>query len=264
MPKVAGVVFDYNGTFVPGYHEIPLGYAVLGKAREERRWGRVLELAVPLHAKCLYLTFAHKMDELGKYFSENVLDGEDAEFVERFSRGFDIHSSGSKWARRGLRLPKLGKKMGTKPIEGAVKYLKKAKERGKKTGIYSHAFQQPIEHNLDRYNLRELFDGIMANPWTVRDGKIDGMDERVPLEDKSKGFREFLGSIGLREDGDGVVYVFDSLTDVSVAEMVEFPAVVPGKRELSELLMKVNRRLWARCTGFPDWEGQEEYTLDND
>ncbi len=268
MKKISGVVLDYNGTFVPGYHEIPLGYAVL--AESYRKHGlnrRVLELAVPLHIKCLYLTLAHKMDELGKYFAENVLKGEEAEFVDDFSRRFDIHDQNNKWARRGLRTWKIGKKMDTKPIEGAVKYVKKAKEGGRKTGIWSHAFQQPIENNLKRYDLWELFNEVEANPWIVdkrpNNDKIVGVEQRVAFDDKSKDFREFLSRLGLKEDGDGVVYVGDSEQDFPVFKMVEYPAIAPGSKEkMKEKLNRYDHGLWARTLTFPDWDGLSHYTLD--
>ncbi len=226
MLSSRALIVDYNGTFVPGYEEIGLAYAFLAKAVKDRRFGRALKLVGPLQARCWYLTLAHRLDEVGKVFAEQVLPGEDPEYIQEV-----LSRPDSILYRIARNPPKIGKKIDTKPIPLAAYVVEQAKKRGRKTGVYTASFQEIVEASLRRYGKLGLFDFVYGNPFIVGKGKITGIEERVNFFDKAEGFEDFLELQGLPRDGSGVVYVGDSDPDKGVFGKVEDAVVAPTARE---------------------------------
>jgi len=226
MLSSRALIVDYNGTFVPGYEEIPLAYAFLSKAVREMRFGRALKLGIPLQLQCWYLTLAHKLDKVGKVFAEQVLVGEDPEYIRQV-----IERPDSTLYKLARGLPKVGRKMDTEPSPMAVYIVDQARKKGKKTGVYSASFQQIIEATLRRYGELDNFDVVHGNPFLVQDGKIVGVEVRVDFEDKAKGFEDFLESQGLPTDGSGVIYIGDDQPDKPVFSKVEHAIVSPTAKD---------------------------------
>ena len=261
MPIIEGAILDYNRTASGrhgGYHEIAASYALLGKAIRDARFGRALRLLGPLQYKCWKLTLAGRLDEVVDVFSNEVLIGEDAEYVERFARDFDINKSGWKWA---LGLPKIGKKMDTTPVWGAVQFAQDAHKAGVKTAVYSGSFLPFIEANLERAGYRGAFDVVRANSWVADKGVITGADWKVDCREKGRGFREFLREMRLRENGEAVFYAGDDEPDVSVFRQVEYPVVPPtAKPEFAERC-RSDPEFGHRVVVLAEWEEARERYL---
>ena len=251
MVVIEGAILDYNATTARGYHEISAAYAFLGRAIRGLEAGRTLRLLGPLQYKCWQLTLQGRLDDVVEVFSNQVLRGENADYVERFARDFDITQSGWKWA---LGIPKVGKKMDTSLIPGAIDFARAAHRAGKKTGIYSGSFKPFIYWNLRRKGVLELFNEIEANEWEVgSNGRINGMRENVNCHEKGKQFKGFLNRLGLRETGEAVAYAGDTEQDRSVFGQVQHPIVAPTAKDEFRESCRYDKDFGSRVLTPKDW-----------
>ncbi len=221
MPVLEGAILDYNGTYVRGYHEIPLAYKFLGRAILKGNLRRALRLAFPLQYRCWKLIRQKNLEGIGEVFAEDVLPGEDVEYLERFGRDFNISKS----------LLRVLPKTDTRPIQGARDFVGSAYFRMVRTAIYSSAIRQFIEANLERSGDRALFDTVVANSWLDDDGKVYMVENRVGIKDKGGHFPSVLEDLDLRETGEGVLYCGDSDADKPVFNQVEYPMVSPAAKD---------------------------------